>query len=365
MKTIRTGNIYKIYDNDMKTYDGLPVQCYKVRFDGMSGFYLEKHAGLDTREEKIYGSHKEKVDKVLKNFESFQRSMGVILSGDKGIGKSLCARLMAQEAIKKGLPVLIVDNCYPEITGFLENIEQEVVVIFDEFDKTFGMGGIGRKVENLPQNNLLSLFDGISQGKKLYIITCNEVFCLSSYLINRPGRFHYHFRFEYPSATEIREYMEDKLHEEYYKEIEKVITFSEKINLNYDCLRAIAFELNTGEPFEKAIRDLNILNMNEASYNLSLCFEDGSKLEEKDVRLDLFSDSEESVYFCEDGRHILDVEFNPRDCMYDMQKRMNIIRGEDLKMEFNDRFDNRRFLKLKVSYLAITKKAEKQLHYAA
>ena len=365
MKTIRTGNIYKIYDSDMKTYDGLPVQCYKVRFDGMSGFYLEKHAELDTNEEKIYGNHKEKVEKVLKNFAAFQRSMGVILSGDKGIGKSLCARLMAQEAVKRGLPVLIVDNSYPEIAGFLETIEQEVVVIFDEFDKTFGTGGIGLKAENGPQNSMLSLFDGISQGKKLYIITCNEVFRLNSYLVNRPGRFHYHFRFEYPSAMEIREYMEDKLDASYYKEIEKVITFSEKINLNYDCLRAIAFELNTGEPFEKAIRDLNILNMHEAAYNLTLYFEDGSRLEEKDVRLDLFSDSQETVFFCEDGRHVLDVEFNPRACVYDMQKCMNIIRGEDIEVEFNDRFEDSRFRKLKVNYMSITKQAEKQLHYTA
>ena len=40
---------------------------------------------------------------------------------------------------------------------------------------------------------MLSLFDGLDNGKKLFVITCNEVERLNAYLLNRPGRFHYHF----------------------------------------------------------------------------------------------------------------------------------------------------------------------------
>lgn len=364
MKTIRTGNIYKIYDNDMKTFDALPAQCYRVRFDGMSGFYLEKHSDLETKEEKIYGTHNEKVEKVLNSFSKFNRSLGVILSGDKGIGKSLFAKLLAIRAIEQGFPLLIVDNFYPEIATFLESIEQEVVILFDEFDKSFG-NGFSLKGDSAAQTSMLSLFDGIAQGKKLFIITCNEISRLNDYLINRPGRFHYHFRFEYPSAMEIREYLEDKIEKEYYKEIDKVITFSEKINLNYDCLRAIAFELNTGEPFETAIHDLNILNMHEENYNLKLYFEDGTSLEERSARLDLFNDSQECAYFSDEERHVLNVQFNPRDCVYDVEKKINLIRGENLEIEFSDRIKNNRFRKLKVTYMSITKRRDKALHYVA
>ena len=110
---------------------------------------------------------------------------------------------------------------------------------------------------------MLSLFDGVSAGKKLFVITCNEIQSLSQYLINRPGRFHYHFRFLYPTADEIRAYMEDKLDKQYYDEIENVIAFSVRMNLNYDCLRSIAFELNTGSKFQEAINDLNIIRIDE------------------------------------------------------------------------------------------------------
>ena len=75
--------------------------------------------------------------------------------------------------------------------------------------------------EGDPQSGLLSLFDGTSQGKKLFIITCNSLSKLNDYLVNRPGRFHYHFRFEYPSSEEIMEYLTDKLGSQYISEIQK------------------------------------------------------------------------------------------------------------------------------------------------
>ena len=131
--------------------------------------------------------------------------------------------------------------------------------LFDEFDKTFGDIRTGENEAN-PQSGLLSLFDGTSNGKKLFVITCNSLYRLNDYLVNRPGRFHYHFRFDYPTPEEVREYLTDKLSGQYQAEIEKVILFSKKVSLNYDCLRAIAFELNLGEPFWKAIFVLHIIN---------------------------------------------------------------------------------------------------------
>ena len=47
--------------------------------------------------EKVYGIHPKKADKVFKAFTKFERNLGVILSGDKGIGKSLFARILASD----------------------------------------------------------------------------------------------------------------------------------------------------------------------------------------------------------------------------------------------------------------------------
>ena len=52
--------------------------------------------------------------------------------------------------------------------------------------------------------------------------------------------------------------MENALDEKYYSEIEDVIKLSLCTKVNYDVLRAIAYELNQGYSFEDAIEDLNI-----------------------------------------------------------------------------------------------------------
>ena len=268
MKIVNSGNVYSIYDDSLKTYDKLPAQAYQVNFNPRAGFSLSLYDNIEIKE-KIYGVHMQKVEKVLKSFETFDRNLGVILSGDKGIGKSLFAKILSSKAIELGYPLVIVNTYYPGIADYLNSIQQKVVVLFDEFDKNFYAGRDTSDSMNDPQTEMLTLFDGLSQGKKLFVITCNYINKLNDFLVNRPGRFHYHFRFEYPNADEIRMYLEDKIPENRYGEIQKVIDFSQKVKLNYDSLRAIAFELAFGEDtFGNIIKDLNILNLDEERYTI-------------------------------------------------------------------------------------------------
>ena len=368
MKAIGSGNTYEIFDDSLQTFDKLPTQTYVVRFSKTRGFFLEKYVDIEITENKIYGVHLDKVSKVLHSFDNFNRSLGVILSGDKGIGKSLFAKLLAIEAMKKDIPLIVVDTFIPGIASYLESIDQEVMVLFDEFDKTFGEVQ-QNDGEASPQTHLLSLFDGISGGKKLFVITCNELRKINDYLINRPGRFHYHFRFDYPSAQEIREYLEDKIPEEQYGEIDSIIAFSKKINLNYDCLRAIAFEIGMGSKFKDAIKDLNIINMESERYNVTLYFSNGMTATARGVYLDLFSeDSDETVYLCDKlGNSFIDVTFNTSDCQFDTKKMMNVIYPEDLCVTFDDDDEYKDLVaqakSAEIEYLAFNRKRERNIHY--
>lgn len=366
MKAISIGTKYEIYGDSLKAYDRLPAKTYTVRYAKSSGFFLEARADLEVKE-KIYGVHPEKADKVLEAFTLFERNLGVILSGDKGIGKSFFARLLCAKAVEAGYPVIIVDQFIPGIASYIESVEQEAVFLFDEFDKTFGGVHPGEN-EADPQSGLLSLFDGISQGKKLFVITCNSLYKLNDYLVNRPGRFHYHFRFNYPSAGEIREYLTDKLGEQYSSEIEKVIVFSKKVALNFDCLRAIAFELSLGGTFETAIQDLNIINTNEGTYHVTLHFEGGAIMEAKRCRLDLFnSDDMERVALRDNnGRDLVIVGFNPLACSYDEVRHATVIPAEQLTLDCTDYYGEEvqaETQKLIPEYLSIVRTAERNIHY--
>lgn len=369
MRVVGTGKRFELYDDSLKTYNMLPPKAYSVRFAERSGFYLEEHAPIEIKEKKIYGVHTEKINKVLSAFKLMDRNLGVILSGNKGIGKSLFAKMLAVEAVRNGIPLIIVDKFIPGIANYIEEIEQEVMVLFDEFDKTFGGITTGDNQAN-PQAGLLSLFDGVAFGKKLFVITCNEMKDLNSFLINRPGRFHYHIRFDYPSDTEITEYLTDKLSPEYYGQINDVIAFSKKVSLNYDCLRSIAFEINTGLTFKDAIKDLNIINLREERYNITLRMTEGAAFKTQNISLDLFSPDNEYSYWLDDSTREtpIRVRFCVSDCRFDINKGMYIVKAEDLDISYDNEEDyvDGYISKIKAmtpEYLEVVRKSNREIHY--
>lgn len=255
MNVIMCGNDARIYGDDVQTYKQLPAGTYDVCFGDRSGYWLAQRENLVPNEQKIYGDSLYKVEKVLKTFAVLNRNLGVILSGNKGCGKSLFVRILAQEAISKhGFPVIIVSGRLPGIQDFISSIQQECLVIFDEFEKMFSH----TEDEHDPQNALLPMFDGMNNGKKLFVITCNDVNLLNDCLLNRPGRFHYHFEVGNPSPDEIRGYMQDNLNPEFHDAIETIIRISSFADITYDFLRAIVLELNQGYSVQESMRDLNI-----------------------------------------------------------------------------------------------------------
>lgn len=113
MNIVNAGARYQVYGEDVQTYKELPVATYMIGYHPQMGFWLVKHSNLEINEECIYGSHLRRVDKIFKSFDISDRNFGVILSGKKGIGKSLLARMIADRAIERGLPVIVVDTAIP------------------------------------------------------------------------------------------------------------------------------------------------------------------------------------------------------------------------------------------------------------
>lgn len=365
MKIINTGSIYNLYPDDLKTFDQLPAKNYVVRFAKMTGFYLEEYSEINIKE-KIYGVHMEKINKVLTAFDRFERNLGVILSGDKGIGKSLFAKLLAVEAVKNNIPVIVVDSFVPGIASFLESITQEVMILFDEFDKTFGKSKNSDDSREDAQVSMLSLFDGISQGKKLFVITCNELSGLNTFLVNRPGRFHYHIRFDYPGDSGIEEYLKDKVEEKYWDQIPDVVSFSKKVNLNYDCLRSIAFELNNGTSFKEAIKDLNIINIDNVKYKLVLHFKDTKVIGTCINSLDLFNKTDEfDGYLKLNTGSYIHIKFDISDCEFN-DKMGWYVKGENiiLNPDNDDDEDDENIKNYIPDYLLLSRIKGKEYHYA-
>lgn len=305
---IQTGTSYRIFGESVTTHSELPIGTYRVAFNENSGYWLEKAPDLHAGEETVYGSHERRLQRIINTYTRLEgsRSLGVLLSGDKGMGKSLMLRMLSH-AVKEqlSLPVVLVDSNTPGIVTFLNTLGPCLIVL-DEFEKVFSYDD-----DIDAQSQFLSLFDGTSTVSRLYAVSINDIDDVSDYMINRPGRFHYHIRFDYPGEDQIRKYLADKAPTLAADQIDKVVDFSAKVPLNYDHLRAIAFEMSLdGEDFHEVIGDLNIKNVYHQSFLVQAIFEDGSTLEGV-TQLDIFDPAAREAMYMSGNEGSAYLHFRP------------------------------------------------------
>lgn len=267
MNIIKSNGRYTIIQGDATLGLNLPVKVYKVGFDADNHSHYLTEDKAPRINEKIYGDTEYRVNKCLKSFELSGRNLGVILSGPKGSGKTVFAKMLAEKAVTHGYPFLIIDRNTPGLARFITSIEQPCVVFFDEFEKMFSEdddeccgGG--------PQERLLPMFDGMMYNNKLFVIAVNSVRQLNDCLINRPGRFHYNFTFDNPSGENIRQYIQDNIKPQYAGVVDSLVSVSTIGHFSYDCLRAILFDINQGYGVEETLNDINVRMNVETRYEL-------------------------------------------------------------------------------------------------
>ena len=82
MNVVSSGARYMIYDDYVATYKELPAKTFRAAFNKMTGSYLVEVPNLSVKEKRMAATT-QKVEKVMKRFGEFNRSLGVILSGKR------------------------------------------------------------------------------------------------------------------------------------------------------------------------------------------------------------------------------------------------------------------------------------------
>jgi DNA replication protein DnaC len=112
---------FRIFGDSLDIKDKLPINTYVVDFNPMGGFSLVVRKDFKVTE-KIYGNVEERINKVIRGYQNYNRSLGVIFSGNKGIGKSLASQLLCQKMLDLGYPVILVNNTNNGIIDFFVKV---------------------------------------------------------------------------------------------------------------------------------------------------------------------------------------------------------------------------------------------------
>lgn len=248
---LKSGSTYRVAsDEAMDIHRLLPAGNYVVKINEMSGeLYLESIEDFSIPS-KIYGNCLKNTDKIIRTFMDRNNATGVMMTGEKGSGKTLLTKNVAIQLAKQGVPTIVINQPWhgDKFNTFIQNIEQPCAILFDEFEKTY---------DRDEQESILTLLDGVFPSKKLFMITCNDKWRVDSHMRNRPGRIYYMLDFRGLDADFIREYCNDNLNNKVH--IETIVNvgslFSE---FNFDMLKSLVEEMNRyNESPQEALEMLN------------------------------------------------------------------------------------------------------------
>ena len=230
---------------------------YVLHFNDMTNTLFLKEIAPFEIPVKVYGNVESKSKRILNTFESRNSNTGVLLSGEKGNGKTMLAKKVAIDALNSKYPVIIINRPFDgeKLAEFFQAIGSPFIALLDEFEKVFDD-------ENNRQNSMLTLLDGVFKNKILFLFTCNDSRRINTFMINRPGRIFYHFEFNTLENSIIEDYCKDKLDPCFNipEEISNIKKFSKLISgFSFDQLQAIVEEMNRyKEDTTEAIKNLNI-----------------------------------------------------------------------------------------------------------
>ena len=164
---IRNGNTYRVTDeNAVDIASHLPGGNYTIKQDQFGNLFLEMIEKF-TPLKKYYGDAIRNGDRIMRTFADRSNATGVMLTGEKGSGKTLLAKHLSILGYEQDIPTIVINSPWTgdSFNKLIQDIEQPLIVLFDEFEKVY---------DREQQEKMLTLLDGVYPSKTLFILTCND-----------------------------------------------------------------------------------------------------------------------------------------------------------------------------------------------
>lgn len=260
-----------IFYNELKIVKKLNPKNYVFNFDEFGNCWLEDIEDFKTPE-KIYDVSSGMRELIKNSFKSYEKNLGVLLSGNKGQGKSLTAKLLCNELKSEfSMPTILINKKVPReinLIKFFNGIKQDYCLFIDEFEKLFkeSSSSAEKNQDYHEQEVFLSFMDGAltNKHKVLFLLTSNNQ--VNEFLINRPSRIKFLQEYDELSEELFNMIVDDKLvNKKYKKDLEDNVSL---INLNIDLLISIVDDINLfDKPFSE-FKDFYNYKMETYSYDV-------------------------------------------------------------------------------------------------
>lgn len=195
---------------------------------------------------KIYGNSQVRANHIVEAFRKndAEHNLGVLLSGGRGLGKTLTTRLVIEQ-LKDDYPIVVISEYMAGMADFLSHLKN-TIILMDEFEKFMSgnINGDDNSKEQTKQESILSVLDGnTGSAGNLYLLTVNNTYKLDENLISRPGRIRYHYVYESEDASVVRAYCADNLNDK--SKIEEVVNVLGSTKyVSMDIISSFVDELN-------------------------------------------------------------------------------------------------------------------------
>ena len=264
MNIVQSGNTFT-FANDCTIIKNLEPATYLYEC-GKFGPYLTKIEEIKLPKT-IYSNDKNFINHVLYTWSNTEDSLGISLTGKKGLGKSFTANVICN-ALK--IPIIKITKSISKQEGFFEflnGIKQEHIIFIDEFEKIFSDKN-DTELSNVSQKDFLSFLDGANSSnvKKMFIITTNETIC--PYFVNRPSRLKYIKDYSELHIETLKEIIEDKLNNKEF--LEDLINNIDTSTANIDIVLKIIEEINLHNKSYSSFKDFFNYKLDNINYILSV-----------------------------------------------------------------------------------------------
>lgn len=231
--------------DSVSSLKSIPNKVYKTVFSKMQGTFL-KETEIKIEHGKIYGNSQNIADHIVQSFElnDSSKNLGVLLSGGRGLGKTLTTRLVI-EKFKEKYPIILVSEFTPDLPDFLSNLKN-CIILMDEFEKFMSgnANGSDNEEDQTKQETILSVLDGNTGcAGNLFLLTVNNLCRVDENLKSRPGRIRYHYRYESENAEVVRNYCNDNLErKDIIEDVVRTLGVAKYVSL--DIITSFVDELN-------------------------------------------------------------------------------------------------------------------------